>query len=508
MAFGDDQARNLIAIGRIDTGSVRIWCRAERSGVFKLRIRGAKGAFDRTVDLVIPDAVERDNTACATYPDDFPNEPRLDPITAYRCDLRSAAGDVVVGEAAFETAPLGAQDTPESFGVGVISCHQPFTDGQGTIPEERLAVLKALPAWFSRHNVKFVMMVGDQVYADDPGQFSLFNPLHAQTVGPSGDIFGWSSEELRAAYQERYRIFWSPLPWRKLMALGPSHPILDDHEVYDDWGSLAGPEEERRARIVRAARLAYMDYQGARESAWDGGTLPAAHDYQFRYGTLAGFVFDLRSERSRDAGRVVSDEQLARFETFLARNEDAEALLLVTSVPFVHIPEWLARKGPQFAPGVDFTDHWSAPHNLADRARIIALLRRHLARPQLDNQKVVIVGGDVHVGGAFVLRLVGTGDPVFQLTSSAVSNPVNDPLARWLAGLGPALFDTFSRTADNTLEVKLLEARQGAPGSNPFTGMNAGVVQFQRSSGRTSVRLRLLGATDTGVREVFESALL
>jgi hypothetical protein len=242
--------------------------------------------------------------------------------------------------------------------------------------------------------------------------------------------------------------------------------------------------------------------------AWDGSTLPAAHDYQFRYGTVAAFVFDLRSERSRERGRVVSDEQLARFESFLARNEDAEALLLVTSVPFVHIPEWLARKGPQFAPGVDFTDHWSAPHNVADRSRIVALLRRHLEKPQMDNQKVVIAGGDVHVGGAFVLRLVGTGDPVFQLTSSAVSNPVNDPLARWLAGLGPALFDTFSRTADNTLEVKLLESRSGGPRANPFTGRNAGIIQFQRIGGKTNIKLRLLGATAAGVSEVFESALL
>jgi alkaline phosphatase D len=505
VAFREDQARNLIATGRIDARSVRIWCRAERGGPLKLRIRGAKGAFDRTVQLVVPG--DRDHTACATYPDDFPGEPALEPITAYRCDLRSEAGDLIVGEAAFETAPLGAGDTPDSFSVGIVSCHQPFVD-QGTIPDQRLAVLKALPAWFSRHNVKFVMMMGDQVYSDAPGPFSLFKPEHARTVGPSGDIFGWSPEQVRTAFQERYRIFWSPIAWRKLMASWPSHPILDDHEIYDDWGSLPAADEQRRERIVQGGRLAYMDYQGARESAWDGQTLPAAHDYQFRYGTVAGFVFDLRSERSMAQGRVVSEEQLGRFESFLADNAGAEALLLVTSVPFVHIPEWLARKGPQFAPGVDFVDHWSAPHNLADRARIVTLLRRHLEKPQANGQKVVIVGGDVHVGGAFALRLVGTGRPVFQLTSSAVSNPVNDPVDRWLSGLGPALFDTFSRTADNTLEVKLLEPRHGAPGANPFTGMNAGLVQFQKVGGRTNVRLRLLGATGGGVSEVFESALL
>jgi hypothetical protein len=43
-----------------------------------------------------------------------------------------------------------------------------------------------------------------------------------------------------------------------------SLPILDDHEVFDDWGSLAPAEEQRRSRVAQAARLAYMDYQGAR----------------------------------------------------------------------------------------------------------------------------------------------------------------------------------------------------------------------------------------------------
>jgi len=353
-----------------------------------------------------------------------------------------------------------------------------------------------------------VLKVGDQIYGDEPGPFSLLNPAYAQGLGPGGDIAGWPEQSIRAAYQSRYRIFWQPIPWRKLMASYASYPILDDHEVFDDWGSLAPAEEERRSGVARGARLAYMDYQGSRLEPWDGSTPRAAFDYQFRHGTVAGFTFDLRSERSRARSRVVSDAQLARFQSFLDASTRAEVLLIVTSVPFVHIPEWVARRGAQFLPDVDFDDHWSAAHNLADRGRVIAALRRHLDRPETNAQKVVLVGGDVHIGAAFALRLVGSGRPIFQLTSSAVTNPVSDGLNRALGALGPSLFDTFSRTSDNTLEIKLLGAAANRPASNPFTGMNAGIVQFQRLGGRTSVRFKLLGADGGGVREVFESALL
>jgi alkaline phosphatase D len=505
MAFGDEQVRNMIAVGRTDHRSARVWCRAERSGPLLLRIQGT--GFDRTVTLTISPDGARDNTAAATYPDDFPGEPSLQPTTRYRCDLRSATGDLVVGEASFDTTPARPEDTPSTFSVGLVSCHQPFSQA-GIIPPDRLALLQQLPAWFSQNNVKLVLMVGDQVYGDEPGPYSLFNPAYAQSLGPSGDIRGWPEEDIRAAYHSRYRIFWQPMAWRKLMSSYSSYAILDDHEVFDDWGSLEPAEEDRRSRVAHAARLAYMDYQGSRQEAWDGSTPRSACDYQFRYGTVAGFTFDLRSERSRAKARVVSDAQLGRFQAFLDSNRDAEALMIVTSVPFVHIPEWVARKGAQYLPDVDFDDHWSAPHNLADRGKVVAALRRHLDRPETNGQKVVIVGGDVHIGAAFALRLVGSGRPIFQLTSSAVTNPVSDALARSLGALGPSLFDTFSRTSDNTVEIKLLEAAANRPQDNPFTGMNAGIVQFQRLGGRTNVRLKLLGADGAVVKEVFESALL
>jgi alkaline phosphatase D len=510
MAFGDNKARNLIAVGATDARSVRLWCRAERPGSFAVRVRAP--GVDRTVTFELP--AERDQTASVKYPDDFPGEPALAAGTRHTCTVASTDGTVMVGEAAFETAPGEAADTPDRFSIGLVSCHQPFDPIKGVELPQNLALLQQLPAAFQRYNTKLNLMMGDQMYADEPRPFSPFDPRYAAAVAPgrSGDVFAWSAEEVRAELQQRYRTFWAPLAWRKLMAMAPSYSILDDHECFDDWGSLPDAEAERRATFVRGARLAYMDYQGSKQGAWNGLDLAPAFDYELHYGTLAGFVFDLRSERSRARGRVLGDEQLARFRAFLARSTEAHVLLLVTSVPLVHIPEWLTRLGQALSPDIDFPDHWSAPHNLADRRRVIDALREHLDKPATARQKVLVVGGDVHIGGAFVMRLVGSGRPIYQLTSSAVSNPLGKVKGlipeRWFAPGGPLAFPLWSRTSDNQLDIKLLEPRSGGPGKNPCTDLNAGVVELERRGDSTQLRLKLLGQGPTGAVELFESALL
>ena len=515
MAFGDSKASNLIAVGSTDARSVRLWCRTERAGRFRLHLRaaGPAPALDRTVTFDVPG--ERDNTVGLAYPDGFPGEPPLAPLTRYLASIAADDGTIVVGEATFETAPLTPGDTPERFSIGVLSCHQPFDARSGLVREENLALLRQLPAAFQRYNTKFLMMLGDQMYADEPPPFSPFDPGYAARVGPGAgsDVFTWSAEEVRAALQERYRTFWEPIAWRKLMGMAATYSILDDHECFDDWGSLPAAEEARRQSFVRGARLAYMDYQGSKQGPWDGVDLAPAFDHEVRYGTVAGFVFDLRSERSRPRARVLSDQQLERFRAFLARSTDAHVLLLATSVPFVHIPEWVTRVGQAAFADVDFPDHWNAAHNLPDRARVLALLREHLDRPETARQKVLILGGDVHIGAAFVLRLVGGGRPIYQLTSSAVSNPLLGKVAklipeRLLTPQGPALFQSFSRTADGTLEIKLLEPRHGGPGQNPCADLNAGVIEVERRGDSSQLRLKLLGQGPTGAVEVFESALL
>jgi hypothetical protein len=121
---------------------------------------------------------------------------------------------------------------------------------------------------------------------------------------------------------------------------------------------------------------------------------------------------------------------------------------------------------------------------------------------------VVIVGGDVHIGAAFALKLVNSGRPIYQLTSSAVSNPVSGWFRRTLGALGPSAVRHLHPHRGQQPRGEAARGGFGRPNTNPFTGMNAGLVQLQRIGGKTNVRFKLLGTDGTAVSEVFESALL
>jgi alkaline phosphatase D len=511
MAFGDSQVRNFVAVGTIEARSVRLWARTERPGRYVLTVRRGLDVY-ATVDFEIAADNPRDNTAAFRYPEDFPGAPPLRPLDRYTFKVESQEGDLFVGAGEFETAPADAASTPPRFSFGVMSCHQPFSS-EGEVSPRNMRLMQALPQAFKRYDIKFLVSAGDQIYADAPGEFSLMAPHYQKTRWPDrGLINTWQPQQIRAAYQERYRICWNQSSMLKLLNSFPNYAILDDHEVFDDWGVEPEHVEEPYQRVIEAARLAYIDYQGSRQLPWsDAATAPASLDYRFSYGNVAGFVFDLRSERrAAGASQVVSASQLGRLEGFLAESRGAEVVLLVTSVPLVHIPEWLTSAGQfLFGTKVDFPDHWSAAANRGQRKAILGMIQAHLQRPETRNQKLIVLGGDVHVGAAFAFTTVGPNPRVFyQLTTSAVTNRVKDFEAD--AGvLGPQLFEQDKRTADGLLNVRLLGAAQGSPARNPIGGLNAAVIEVQKDGPQTNVRFKLLGyGDDLQVKEEYQSAWL
>ncbi len=511
MKFGDEQILNLVSVGTIEPRGVRLWARTERPGRFVLTVRRGT-AVHATVAFEVAADNPRDNTVALRYPEDFPGAPPLAPLQRYNFKVESESADLFVGAGDFETAPAGPQDMPHTVSIGVMSCHQPFSS-EGLVSERNMRLVQGLPAAFKGYDIKLLIATGDQIYADAPDEFSLTSPHYLASRWPErGQLPEWDPAEIRAAYQERYRIGWNQAPWLKLLSAFPNYAILDDHEVFDDWGMLPEHEGPAYRKVSEAARLAYLDYQGSRQLAWgEGAAAPAALDYRFRYGTVAGFAFDLRSERRAGPGhQVTSAAQRARFEHFLAESRSAQVVLVVTSVPLVHIPEWLTSAGQRlFGTSVDFPDHWSAPANRAERQILLGMIEAHLKRPETRQQKLIVLGGDVHVGAAFGLTFVGP-DPrrFYELTTSAVSNRIKTFEAD-ASVLGPRLFELSPRTADGRLDVRLLPAAAGSGRRNPIGGLNAGVIELRRNGDATNVRFKLLGyGDDHQVNEQYQSGWL
>ncbi len=496
MAFGDRQLDRMVAVGTVGPESARLWVRSPRPGRHEVRLwrRHARGAPAR-VRFAISADNRTDNTAGVVLNRRTLGAPVLEPATGYRFEVVRLPR-TVVGRGRFETAPASPDETPERFSVALMSCHQPFDSG-GALSSRHMRLWSVLDRALRERDVKLVLMGGDQVYSDAPSEFSLFDEHYFESTGSAHpSIFDCGAEEIRRHYQGRYRTFWSMLALQRLYAHYPTYPILDDHEIVDDWG--CEPDHERPAfrRLARGARHAYFDYQASRIRNRTAG-LPRSFHYGFAWGSLAVFVMDLRSERRVGSriNRLYGADQLRDLQRFLRAHADRRAVLIVTSVPVVHLPSWISDLGGFLAGSkVDFPDHWSYERNTSARDGLLRVIHRHQVRHP--EQRVALVGGDVHIGCGFAIRWRGAGlPPLYQLTSSAVSNRLQSVKAR-IASLGPTKVSKLQVTRGGpnlTADVRLLPAAGTRYRRNPFTGLNVGILELRDRGDHTTLRYELLG---------------
>ncbi|HEU4535610.1 MAG TPA: alkaline phosphatase D family protein, partial [Polyangiaceae bacterium] len=434
-----------------------------------------------------------DGTVVCSLPDGLPGGAvgALRPLTAYRVEVAHAADGAPLGAARFSTAPLGADDAPATFCFAAMSCHQPFDDDGRPLPES-LRMLRATRRALRERDAKFVLLMGDQIYSDHPPRFSLFDDDFFRRVAPPGrrSVLECTAAEVRALYQQKHRIFWGCEEIQRLQAEFPCYPMLDDHEVVDNFGSdrRHGSPEWRALR--EGALDAFYDYQASR--VFDGGARRrgAGGDfhYWFSYGPCSTFVMDLRSgrETTERATRIYSPDQFASLERFLARHAAQKVLAVVVTVPLLYVESWLVGAAAAVAEGTDVADRWNHEKTIDQRDLLLALLRAHHAlHPQ---QRLVVLGGDIHVGCAFRVDWDGGGPPLFQFTSSALSNR-QGPLKASVAELLPKVSSRVELQGGVGGDVHLLEGE----GKNPYGGLNAGVVHVDTRGPEATIDFELLG---------------
>ncbi len=510
--FHEAPLRTMIAAGATGDSSVRLWGRSESEGPHSFSIACVDPEAHLGDYTFMIQRSAADGTFSVEYPNDFPGAPPLAPGRSYSCSIR-AGGAELVGRCCFETTPKSASETPEIFSIAAMSCNQPFDD-YGAVSESAQRLLAALPDALASYRVKRVLLMGDQVYGDLPERCSLRNWRYLQRVAPNSEaeLTECSRDEVRALYQARYRCFWKMSGFQRIQSEFACHPILDDHEIIDNFGSSPDHAGPRYRALFDGALDAFYDYQGQRVLPASGDRRPAAFYHDFEYGTVGGFIMDLRSERraTDDEIRVYSDEQLDALSAFLARNSDKHVILLVLSVPILHVPDWLAQVGSAFSSSDgDLEDRWSNPKAMRDRDRLLRAIRTHQSKHT--RQRMVLLGGDVHVGlaGRFTW---GEGVPdCYQLVSSAVSNASEFDIRRIVEKL-PDVSPVVGE-GDWCFEARLLDScAEAKDASNPYGKLNCGVVEVERiSADESTVRLLLLGSSDDDpprVRVVFDSGRL
>ncbi|NET30576.1 MAG: alkaline phosphatase family protein [Cyanothece sp. SIO1E1] len=229
-----------------------------------------------------------------------------------------------------------------------------------------------------------LVMVGDQIYADD---------LNVVAADRNIDEFF-----------QRYRDAFTQPAIRNLMARVPTYMTLDDHEIEDNWPSNASQKDW--VTIFPVAIHAYTTYQLSHSPLFSlaqgevgSEDAPTQLWYRFSDGCCDFFITDTRTERQLSEGeeenrKIISDEQLEALQKWLI-DGSGRIKLIASAVPF--FPDAKTKD----------TDKWSG--FLHQRTALLDFIADQQISP------VIFLSGDVHCSMTAELRCVE--QPNFKIIS-------------------------------------------------------------------------------------------
>ncbi|WP_411280754.1 alkaline phosphatase D family protein [Gemmatimonas sp.] len=312
----------------------------------------------------------------------------------------------------------------------VWSCHQPYVteNGRGVLGPYASFILDGYGKLVSEFDPGVIWGEGDCAYSDGTEATNFSDQVYNHPGwkdAPGGRT--WVTD----AYRRMFRYHWSLSGLRETMQKYPHILTWDDHEIHDGWGSEAGDFTDDNVAMFSIARTVADEYlfQSGPRVRLAGDAHQAC-----MVGPQAAFLFDPRTSRrySNPGGRIVSDVQLddfARFCEDVAAAPSVRFLMLGTTVPFLYIKDFwesLGARAPKAltdaAGGVrdDLRDSWSSVGNRAALEQVLDIVQDLMRRrPSL---QVVNISGDGHVSNAFRIWPLGFPRPIYQVTTSALTN--------------------------------------------------------------------------------------
>jgi hypothetical protein len=318
----------------------------------------------------------------------------------------------------------------------LMSCHNPETARDDGF--DGFAVWNQIPEITKdaqNANVRFAILAGDQIYADEVEARVLNEP---------------DPEKRRQLYLEVYKKFWNNKYYRKVLCRIPAILMWDDHDITDGWGSRIDsykPDKDQEftegwLRLFETAKEMFKIMQVSRNLEPLDPNFATGFDSCFKVGKAGFVIADLRSNRnSRQVktivdgktvyeGRIWLPAQMERIRNWVnANKEDIHTLFFVSSVVFSHgapqIENWittgwvlvlrffswlkrrhlLKRVVKWFDINVgdlrdDINDSWGSEINRKETDRVLDFLFE-LQNPADGSKRlnVVILTGDIHTPG-------------------------------------------------------------------------------------------------------------
>jgi hypothetical protein len=330
----------------------------------------------------------------------------------------------------------------------LMSCHNPTVSKADGF--EGYAVWADIPqiiAGESNRNVRFALLIGDQVYADD---------------WQDRILAAKSDEERTQLYLDVYKTLWSNIHYRRVLCSLPAVVMWDDHDITDGWGSTldsflpnSTDFKPEWLKLFQAASSTFAVMQANRNPEPLSNKAGDGFDCCFRISKWGFILLDLRTNRNLLENRIIAPAQFDRVRTWVEANKkDMHAIFLISTVVFSHgspvlddfavtiwpcvmgAVDWLARwskwgRGMQskFNKTLgdirdDIRDSWGVKENAAQADMILDYLFG-LQNDAANPISVTILCGDVHTSG---YANIYSNDPhhvarasIPHITSSAVA---------------------------------------------------------------------------------------
>jgi hypothetical protein len=295
-------------------------------------------------------------------------------------------------------------------------------------------------------DVDLLLHLGDQIYGDAAFARALKT---ARGGGPKGKRA--QDEQILESYRKLYRAWWSEPSTRDVLANVSNLMIWDDHEIRDDWGSR--PEDSDpdsvEYRIGTLARQVYREYQ---RQLWEDPPHDDDEHHFHVWGSVGVLFVDQRGGRSftRDAARpYLGTRQWQAIDAALKPGgffSGVRALVVVTSVPLVYLGSNVTRFGTSASD--DLYDHWSHPLHNKEQVEMVRALREWKAAVP-GERELLVVGGDIHVGGHTDIKR--DGETVFK---QLITSPITNVTHKWFAFYGLLLLSEAEQSLTGSYTYK------------------------------------------------------
>jgi len=318
----------------------------------------------------------------------------LAPGTAYR--LRIDGGDGVLAEATWRTF----SDTKRGKGsveLAVLSCNRYNEDGDLTHWERLAASDRAT----SRRDG--TVHLGDQIYAD------VLADAARQNTSMTKDDFV-------ALFRAMYVRTWATPTMQRVLRHGPHWMLPDDHDIINNLD--ADLDTPILHNLLAAGRQTFFEYQLALLKPTDDAEASPAAYFSKRIGDLALYFLDTRMERTfahEPAHPLLGSAQWHDFQTTIAAWTKDKSIRRV--IVFSSVPIFGGTAAAQIVYAMEQERLLTHPDLIGETQLLLDTLA-----PLAAQDRVVLVGGDIHMYMQSLICLGGTDDTcIRQVATSGMS---------------------------------------------------------------------------------------